>query len=250
MNKGFLILFTLVTFSYCLNAKEFSAEMLNSNSNKNIVDHSSWDKLLKMYVADNGDVNYPNFKKDAVKLNTYLNYLATKVPSEDWSKNEKLAYYINVYNANTIKLIIDNYPTKSIKDITNPWSKKLVKISIGIFSLSNIEHDILRKMNEPRIHFAINCASTSCPKLLNIAYTSENVEILLEQAAIGFINNSDKNQLSKNNIRLSKIFKWYKEDFTKYGNLIDYINQYSSMKILPDASISYLEYDWSLNEQH
>jgi hypothetical protein len=176
--------------------------------------------------------------------------LATKVPSENWSKQEKLAYFINVYNANTIKLIIDNYPTKSIKDISSPWSKNRIKIGDEDFSLSDIEHEVLRKMDEPRIHFAINCASVSCPKLLNSAYTSENVAQLLDKATKSFIANSKKNIISEHRLQLSKIFQWYKGDFTNNGSLIDFINQYSKVKIQKNATISYLDYDWNLNEQH
>lgn len=245
------MLFTVTALTGCLDAKGFPIKDLNSYGNEsNVVDHSAWDGLLKKYVADNGDVNYKGFKKDAKLLYNYIGYLATKVPSENWSKQEKLAYFINVYNANTIKLIIDNYPTKSIKDISSPWSKNRIKIGGEDFSLSDIEHEILRKMDEPRIHFAINCASVSCPKLLNSAYTSENVAQLLDKATKGFIANSKKNIISEHRLQLSKIFQWYKSDFTKNGSLIDYINQYSKVKIQKNATISFLDYDWNLNEQH
>jgi len=251
MSKLILILVTIATLSSCLNAKEFPIKDLNSYGNENnVVDHSTWDKLLKKYVADDGDVNYKGFKKDARLLNDYIQYLSTKVPSKNWSKQEKLAYFFNVYNANTIKLIIDNYPTKSIKDIGNPWSKNRIKIGDENFSLADIEHEVLRKMNEPRIHFAINCASVSCPKLLNTAYTANNIEALLDRTAKDFITNPEKNKISEHSVQLSKIFKWYKSDFTRNGSLIDYINQYSSVKINPDASIDYLEYNWNLNEQN
>ena len=251
MNKSVFLLFTLIALSSCLNANGVSVEELNSYGHEtNIVDHNAWDTLLKKYVADNGDVDYKGFKKDTEVLNSYIFYLSTQIPSEQWSKQEKLAYFINLYNANTVKLIIDNYHIKSIKDISSPWTKNRIKIWDNNYSLSDIENDILRKMNEPRIHFAINCASKSCPKLLNIAFTAENVDSLLEQAAKDFINNPEKNRISENRIQLSKIFKWYKEDFTKNGNLIDYINQYSMVKIQQDVDVSYMEYDWSLNKQH
>lgn len=215
-----------------------------------LLDHSAWNYLLQKYVADNGDVEYKGFKTDSQKLNEYVNYLATNVPTEVWSVNEQLAYFINVYNANTIKLIVDNYPTKSIKDIKNPWLKNRLKIGDKDYSLADIENGILRKMNEPRIHFAINCASYSCPKLLNTAYTANNVQELMERATKEFINNSDKNILSANAPQLSEIFKWYKSDFTENGSLIDYINQYADVKILPNAKIDYLDYNWRLNEQN
>lgn len=251
MNKLIFILFTITIFTSCLDASGFPIRGLNMCGNENnVVDHSAWDKLLKKYVTDNGDVNYKGFKTDAELLNNYILFLSTKIPSESWSKQEKLAYYINVYNANTIKLIVDNYPTKSIKDIKNPWSKNRIKIGDNNFSLSDIEHEILRKMNEPRIHFAINCASVSCPRLLNIAFTSENVEQLLDKATKSFISNPNKNSITEHSVQLSKIFKWYKSDFTNTGGLIDYINHYSTVKINQNATIDYLEYDWSLNEQN
>jgi len=250
MYRKFLILFTSILLTGFLDAKGFSTDQLNSTGKEfDSVDHSIWDKLLKMYVADNGDVNYKGFKMDAETLNSYIDYLASKVPSENWSKNEKLAYYINIYNSYTVKLIIDNLPIKGIKDISNPWSKNRIKIAGKSFSLSDIENNILRKMGEPRIHFAINCASKSCPKLLNLAYTSENIDSLLEQTAKGFINNPNKNKISESSLQLSKIFKWYKEDFTKNGTLIDYLNRYSKIKIHPNATVTYLDYDWGLNEQ-
>ena len=214
------------------------------------VNHAEWDKLVKKYVADNGDVDYNGFKKDLETLNNYVAYLATQVPSESWSLNEQLAYFINVYNANTIKLIADNYPIKSIKDIKNPWLKNRIKIGGKDFSLADIENGILRKMNEPRIHFAINCASFSCPKLLNTAYTETNVQELMELATSEFINNTSKNKLSKEDIKISEIFKWYKSDFTESGSVIDYINHYSDIKISPNTKIDYLEYNWNLNERN
>jgi hypothetical protein len=96
------------------------------------------------------------------KLQAYLNELSANVPTKSWSKNATLAYWINAYNAYTVKLILDNYPTKSIKDINDPWGKKFFSLEIK-YSLEEIEHEILRKMNEPRIHFAINCASFLVP---------------------------------------------------------------------------------------
>lgn len=249
MNK--LVFIIAITLINCCHVKGYQIKALISYGNENnMVDHSSWNTLLTTYVSDEGHVNYQGFKNDIATLYSYIHYLSTQMPSEKWSKQEKLAYFINVYNANTIKLIVDNYPTKSIKDLHNPWSKKFTKIGNDRYSLSDIEHGILRKMDEPRIHFAINCASTSCPKLVNKAFTAENLEDLLEHATKGFINNPNKNKLSEKKVKLSKIFKWYKDDFTKNARLIDYINRYAAIQIQKDAQISFLEYDWSLNEQY
>lgn len=217
----------------------------------NKVDHNDWGVLLKKYVNDKGFVNYKGFKKDHDKLKAYLAKLSKNPPSTEWSVQELLAYYINLYNAATVDLILDNYPLKSIKDISRPWAKGFVTIGDKIVSLNTIEHGILRKMNEPRIHFAINCASFSCPKLLRDAFTAAKIEEQLESATVEFIN-SNQNDISKNNPKLSKIFDFYTSDFKVNGktDLIGYINQYSTIKINPKAKYTFKDYDWSLNEQY
>lgn len=213
------------------------------------VDYSTWNTLLKKYVAPNGDVDYKNFKNDMGDLNTFLEYMALNGPSDNWDKNEKLAYYINIYNAATVKLILDHYPVKSIKDIKNPWLKKRVSIGNRKWALGGIENKILRKMDEPRIHFAINCASYSCPKLLNEAYTPSQLENQLQQATVDFLKDPNRNLITKDSISLSKIFKWYEKDFTEKNTLPNYINQYIESKLPENVKIGYLEYNWNLNEK-
>ena len=212
------------------------------------VDHSEWDVLLKKHVDDTGNVDYKGFTKDISALEQYLEYLAGNRPADKASKPEKLAYYINLYNAATVKLILDHYPTKSIKDIKNPWGKEIVQMGGEKISLGDLEHKILRKMGEPRIHFAINCASYSCPKLWNTAFTASNLEKLLEQTAKDFINDPSKNALTKEKAALSEIFNWYKKDFTQNGSLIDYLNKYADVKLTSNTKISYLNYNWDLND--
>ncbi|MEZ4803605.1 MAG: DUF547 domain-containing protein [Gelidibacter sp.] len=214
------------------------------------VDHSDWDKLLKKYVNDEGFVDYKGFKNGDDKLNAYITKLSKFEPNKDWSVQELLAYYINLYNAATIQLIVKNYPTKSIKDIKGAWTKGFVKVGDKDLSLGAIENGVLRKMDEPRIHFAINCASYSCPKLRNEAYTAGKINEQLDDAAKGFIN-GDKNEISENNPKLSKIFDFYTGDFKVNGkkDLIGYINQYSKTKINPDAKYTFKDYNWNLNEQ-
>ncbi|MDX1471406.1 MAG: DUF547 domain-containing protein [Flavobacteriaceae bacterium] len=234
-----------------LPVKQVTAEEIKASTEiqEEMVDHSAWDELLKKHVMKNGDVDYRGFKNDSNALNDYVNYLASQVPQDDWSVQEQLAYFINVYNANVIKLIVDNYPTGSIKDISNPWLKERIKVGNKDFSLAGIEKGVLQQMNEPRIHFAINCASISCPKLLDTAYTANNVMQLMDQAATEFINNPEKNKISKNNLKISEIFKWYESDFTANGGtIIDYLNKYSKVKIQPNTPIDYIEYNWGLND--
>ncbi|MFD2791113.1 DUF547 domain-containing protein [Arenibacter sp. H213] len=212
------------------------------------LDHSLWNELLQKHVNKSGDVDYKGFKIDRDPLEKYLEYLKNHKPPESAGRQEKLAYYINLYNAATVKLIVDNYPLKSIKDLRNPWGQDVVAMGKEIISLGDLEHKILRKMDEPRIHFAINCASYSCPKLLNQAFTASNLETLLEQTAIDFINDKKRNVLATDEASLSEIFKWYKKDFTSGGSLVDYINKYAREKVDSKAKITYLTYNWTLNE--
>jgi hypothetical protein len=210
--------------------------------------HAKWNVLLQKNVSKYGRVNYTAFQKDSKQIQAYLNELSANVPSKSWSKNATLAYWINTYNAYTVKLILDNYPIKSIKDIKDPWSKKFFSLGNKKYSLEEIEHEILRKMDEPRIHFAINCASFSCPNLLNEAYTEEKLEQQLKVVSKNFINDKTKNTIGTIKIEISKIFDWFEGDFKTKGSVIDFINQYSIVKISRNAKINYKEYNWSLNE--
>ncbi|HEX9599970.1 MAG TPA: DUF547 domain-containing protein, partial [Mariniflexile sp.] len=157
--------------------------------------------------------------------------------------------WINAYNALTIDLILRNYPIKSIKDIKNPWDQRIWKFGNEWYHLNDIEHQILRKMDEPRIHFSIVCASVSCPKLLNEAYTSKNLDVQLTNATKDFLNDNTKNSISTDKLELSKIFHWFAKDFKQNGDLIDFLNLYSdNNRISEKAKTSYKDYNWSLNE--
>ncbi|MEZ5043347.1 MAG: DUF547 domain-containing protein [Saprospiraceae bacterium] len=210
--------------------------------------HDSWDQLLSQFVSNTGKVNYKGLIAQKKELTAYLNLLAQHPVKPDWPKNEKIAYWINAYNAFTVKLILDNYPLASIIDLEGGkvWDKKWIKLGDQTYSLNNIENDILRpQFKDARIHFAVNCAAKSCPPLLNHAWTAANLDTYFNQRAKQFINNPAYNQISANKIVISKIFEWYASDF---GQLIDFLNQYTSTTIQPKAKISYLEYDWALNE--
>jgi hypothetical protein len=217
--------------------------------------HEDWTNLLQTYASSSGQVNYSAFIQDQDLLDKYLADLSAHPPGSNWSKNEQLAYWINAYNAFTVKLIIDHYPLKSIKDIANglpminsPWDIKFFKIGNVEFDLNTIEHEILRKeFNEPRIHFAINCASFSCPNLRSEAYLPNKIEEQLDEQAFGFINNSDKNLINDKETRLSEIFNWFESDFTKESDLLDYIEKYNP-SLKKANKVTYIEYDWSLNE--
>ena len=219
-----------------------------------IINHTIWNELLTKHVDTTGKVNYEGFIKDSVKLSIYLDLLRQNPPGDNWSESEQLAYWINTYNAYTVKLIVDHYPLNSIKEvsdglpmISSVWDIKFFKILETPFDLNTIEHEILRKTyDEFPIHFAINCASFSCPKLRNEAYKSELLDRQLDKQAFYFINNPEKNIINEKEISLSKIFDWFNSDFTKETDLRSYIGKY---KPIPnnDIKIEYLPYNWALN---
>ena len=216
--------------------------------NKEAFDHSRFDQLLKKYVNKNGIVNYAGIKKDQKPLKDYLETIRVHAPDDTWSRQDQFAYYLNAYNAMTIDLIVRNYPLKSIKDIKDPWEQRNWNIGKKSISLEEIEHEILRKMNEPRIHFGINCASFSCPPLMNEAFTAAKVDVQLERLAVQFINDPKRNKITADRIEISNIFRWFKKDFTENGDLIDFLNKYSKVPIDKNARVRHMDYDWSLNE--
>lgn len=210
--------------------------------------HDAWDVLLKKHVSATGKVNYKGLQKDKSKLDAYLKSLSDNAPQTSWSKPETMAYWINAYNAFTIKLILDNYPISSITKISNgkPWDDKWIHIGDKVYSLNNIENDILRPtFKDARIHFAVNCAAKSCPPILNQAWTAANLNANLDQQAKKFLANKDFNQISADKATVSKIFEWYAVDF---GKLPDFLNKYAATKLNADAKITYNEYNWALNE--
>jgi Protein of unknown function, DUF547 len=220
------------------------------------VTHELWDKLLKKNVKPDGRVNYKGFEQKRDSLLLYLELLSDNPPNpKTWTEQEQLAYWINAYNAFTVELILRNYPIASIKDIggsipmiNSPWDLKFFMIGDVKFDLNTIEHVILRgQFEEPRIHFAINCASISCPDLRNEAFVAERLDQQLEEQARTFINNADKNIITATELKLSRLFSWFKSDFTKNKSIISYIQQYHPAQI-ENVSIGYLDYNWALNE--
>ncbi|MBO2008552.1 DUF547 domain-containing protein [Hymenobacter negativus] len=223
-------------------------------------DHSAFDKLLKKHVNEKGLVNYKAWKADQTAFNHYLDQLSKTPPAANWSKAEQMAYWLNAYNAFTIRLILDHYPVQSIKDIgakikipfvTTPWAAKFFSIAGEKMSLDNIEHGILRKkFDDPRIHFALVCAALSCPRLRNEAYTAAKLDGQLEDQGRDFLNNPAKNKPGKAAAQLSKYFDWYKGDWTQNNlSVAKWVNKYATVKMDDNTKITYLDYNWNLNEQ-
>lgn len=210
--------------------------------------HTAFDALLQKYVSETGKVNYKGFQADKAALDSYCQMLAAYPVQDNWSREEKMAYWINAYNAFTIKLIVENYPTKTIMNFDGgkTWDVRRIKIGDKKYSLNNIENDILRpQFKDPRIHFALNCAAKSCPPLWNHAYTAENLNATLEARAEAFINNPKHNSISSTQAQVSKIFEWYSADF---GDLKKFLNKYSNTKLKSSAEVSFKDYNWELND--
>lgn len=213
---------------------------------------SNFNSLLQAHVDAKGFVDYQSLKKNEGKLDAYLSYLEKTSPEKSWSADKEKAFWINVYNAYTLKIILDNYPLNSITKIDNggktAWKTSFVKVGGKTYTLDHVEHEILRKkFKDPRIHVGVNCASGSCPKLGNMAFTEDNIELELERLMKEFINDPTRNKLTKKKVEISEIFNWFQGDFTANGTVIDYINRYADEPVNKKAKIKYLTYDWSLN---
>jgi len=232
------------------------------------VDHSVWDHLLKKYVDNNGLVNYTAWKAskdDTRALKEYLATLGRGNPEAATTKEGRLAFWINAYNALTVYGILDVYPTSSIRNHTakligyNIWRDLKLPVAGQNHSLEDIEHKILRKLGEPRIHFAIVCASIGCPRLLNAAYTGDRLEAQLTHNTRDFFSRPEhfRVDVAKRAVYVSPILDWFGDDFAptpqeRLQKLADYLPANDSVRRLieqGDLSVSYLDYDWNLNDQ-
>jgi hypothetical protein len=219
------------------------------------VDHSLFSELLGNYVRD-GKVDYAGFQSEEAKLDRYLDALE-KVDIKTLSRDEQFAFYTNAYNAWTIKLILSKYPKiKSIKSLgvfnTGPWKQKVVHLKGEKVSLDNVEHDILRpQFNDPRVHFAINCAAKSCPPLRSEAFRGETLNQQLEDSTRSFINDPNSYRLDGSDLYVSRIFKWFSEDFS--DGALAFFKLYAEGELKEkleksgNIQLKYLKYDWSLN---
>ncbi len=240
--------------------------------------HKAWDALLKKHVvllpgSSASQVRYAEFAKDRAALKAYLGALSavTEAGFQGWPKPRQMAFLINAYNAFTVELILEHYPVKSIKDIgsdlfSNRWKRKFFRLLGRESYLDQIEHEILRKpgsYDEPRVHFAVNCASIGCPMLREEAFVAERLEAQLEEQAVRFLSDRSRNRVgAQGRLEVSKIFDWFKEDWTSGYQGIQSREQYFAKyaKLLSDdaaqqkrvaegkAPVSFLDYDWSIND--
>ncbi|MEX0965653.1 MAG: DUF547 domain-containing protein [Bacteroidia bacterium] len=223
------------------------------------VSHEAWSELLQKHLKS-GFMDYEGMQERRQELQAYLEYLGNNPPHrEEWTQEEQIAYWINLYNAATVELVLRHYPVESIKDIgskiavpfvNTPFDISFIKVGEKELSLNNIEHGILRKYwEEPRIHFAINCASFSCPALRNEAYNGETLNRQLDEQTRRFLQNDQLNRINPEAPQVSQIFSWFSGDFKKKsGTVINFINQYSKIRIKENADLEYIDYDWRLND--
>lgn len=239
-------------------------------------DHPVFNQLLGQIVVEQGhqtSVDYAALKSDPAGLAKYIEQVESVRQPEfnAWNKNQQLAFLINVYNALTLKLILDNYPEiDSIRDLgglifSSPWDIEFFKLFGKDATLDYVEHDLIRgNFDEPRIHFAVNCASRGCPPLMKQAYHPDSLDQQLEHATRLFLTDPDRNRYNpvKKRLELSSIFKWYRQDFVDAaGSLEAFVAPYiindpalveslqsRNYNSLTRVSVRFLEYDWSLNE--
>ena len=229
------------------------------------VDHSVWDTFTRRFVTRGSNgvalVNYGGVSAaDTGGLDNYLRSLAG-TPVSSLNQREQFAYWLNLYNALTVKVILDRFPVQSIRDIdispgffsNGPWGAKLITVEGEQVSLDDIEHRILRPIwRDPRIHYGVNCASIGCPDLLVGAFTANNVDSVLNQAAVNFINHPRAAQVRGSQVDVSSIYDWFKDDFggTDAG-VIAHLRQYAQPALAAQlagvTSVGGDRYDWSLN---
>ncbi|MBA3582642.1 MAG: DUF547 domain-containing protein [Gammaproteobacteria bacterium] len=242
-----------------------SAPIMAAEIASNRVDHALWQQFLDEYVVTHPDgINRVRYAKvtaaDKKHLQQYLQQLQNMRVSK-LTRDEQLAYWINLYNALTVNVILQHYPTDSIRNInisgwfsTGPWKKELIKVENKNLSLNDIEHRILRiQWQDNRIHYALNCASLGCPNLNPQAFTSTNLQDLLNNSAKNYINHSRGVTIKNNRLIISTIYKWYAEDFG--GNdaaIIAQLQRYASpalkLKLQKFNKIDGYAYNWQLND--
>lgn len=242
-------------------AKQADANWSTSGTKAGPINHDAWDAILTNYArpADDGvnRVDYNGIKtKAASELKAYLIALQSVTISE-YPRDEQFAYWVNLYNAATVQLIVDNYPLESIRDIgllgQGPWKDKLLKVEGRKLSLDDIEHGILRPIwNDVRIHYAVNCASIGCPNLALKAYRANTLEAMLEDAARAYINHPRGFARIEGRLVASNIFQWYQSDWGKEADVLAHARKYATGKVATMLNgtngIDGYDYDWALND--
>jgi hypothetical protein len=240
---------------------------IHSSTGTAVIDHGEWDGFLGKNVVTHADgVNRIAYAKvsdaDRKRLDDYLLRMS-RVRISEFSRDEQRPYWINLYNAVTVDVVLDHYPVDSIRDISispglfsiGPWKKKLIRVEGEEISLDDIEHRILRPIwKDPRIHYAVNCASLGCPNLMPVAFTAANAEELLDGGAKNFINSEHGARFDLDaRLIASSIYDWFQEDFGgSESGVIAHLRLYAkpALKVKLEAvtEVYDFDYDWTLND--
>ncbi|WP_400191865.1 DUF547 domain-containing protein [Hymenobacter sp. B81] len=244
----FLLLSLLLLAGFPANASSGSLPQL----------HAPWSDLLARHLRADGSLNYQGLLDDEDQLLTYLQAARRTPPQPSWSRAEQAAYWINVYNASSVSLTLQYYPVQSLSEVRvktlggyRPvWDAPEVQVGNQTYSLNQIERDILPKLlpGEPRLHFALNRAARSGPALLPTAYEGAQLEQQLTLQAQRFVNDALRNQLTPAQVQVSSLFDWHAAEFGQGAALLAFLNRYAATPIPATAQISYLPFDWSLND--
>lgn len=233
-------------------------------TSRQTIDHSAWNDILSRYVVRTADgrnvVRYADVTDtDRAALDAYLERLTATAVST-LNRREQKAFWINLYNAGTVRLVLQHYPVASIRDIggglffRGPWRDKIMRVEDTDLSLDDIEHRIVRPIwRDPLVHYALNCAASSCPDLQARAFTADNCDNLLAQAARDFINHPRGLRLDGDVLEISSIYKWYGSDFgASEADLRRHLAKYAGPRahaaLTKASTIGYQPYDWSLND--
>ncbi len=261
LRSGLILLSFLLVF--CANEPQTMAENRHQLVQKTQTAppnlHKPFDLLLQKYVIEKR-FNYEGIagnETDKQRLYDYVKTLEAQTPS-NWRQQDALAFWINLYNAATLELVLKNYPVNSIKDIggllSSPWNQAVVSVEGQTLTLNQIENDIIRKkFSDARIHFAVNCAAISCPPIANHAYNGEKLDSLLDVATRRVLNDENWVEIKNDKLLLTKIFDWYEADFVKMaGSVREFIAKYREndrQAILDEhRAIEYKDYNWILNK--
>ncbi len=258
MKYLFSIIMLLVTLNSAAapNAELWSFWDKSNEQNSASISHQPWQQLLDSYLIQRGTQTLFQYSKvteiDRTKLQNYLADLS-KLDPRTFNRMEQYAYWVNLYNALTVNLILDNYPLKSITKLGGifsfgPWGDQIAIINSKKLTLNDIEHRILRPIwQDPRTHYAVNCASLGCPNLQSSAFTAQNSQVLLDKAASDFINSSKGATLESGKLQLSSIYDWFSSDFGDKEALFRHLAQYRVELNGYSGQVNF-DYDWRLNE--
>lgn len=235
----------LITNSYAQYASVSSYDTSSRRSKK--VDFTEWSTLLRRNTSVNGTIDYSGFKLDKNQFERVIKKLSNTKITNNWTQDERKAYWINVYNTFSVKLIMDNFPVIRITDLDKPYKSEFFEINREMMSLSDVEK-IIASFNDPRLLLVLNRNSISGVRLIKRAYTADNLDELLDKRIRLFVNNPEKNNISTETAQLSPLFKMYSKAFSKAKiSVKGFVNSYNEGVFWKDQKVVYKSYNNQIN---